>query len=116
MVCSQDCNEGYRKHRWKNAIPDREILVIHALGVRPDLSMRGIGRAMVRRAIELAGEKGMKAVRLDVLKGNLPAERLYAGAGFTHEGDLRMYYEDTGWTDFGLYQYLLPDTEKTQEK
>lgn len=110
MVCNQECNEGYRKHRWHNALPDSEVLFIHALGVRSDLAGRGIGGAMVRKAMDLAGEKDCRALRLDVLKGNFPAERLYAGAGFTHEGDLRMYYEDTGWTDFSLYEYLLPDT------
>lgn len=115
MVCNQECNEGYRKHRWRNDLSDSEILVIHALGVRPDSAMQGLGGLMVRKAKELAREKGRRAIRLDVLKGNLPAERLYTGAGFTHAGDLRMYYEDTGWTDFGLYEYLLPEDGPEEE-
>lgn len=43
----------------------------------------------------------------DVLGGNVPAERLYIGQGFARRGTVRMFYADTGWTDYGLYEYLL---------
>ncbi len=49
----------------------------------------------------------MKAIRLDVLKGNLPAEKLYSGLGFRYLHTLNMFYEDTGWTDYELYEYTL---------
>lgn len=42
-----------------------------------------------------------------VLGGNVPAERLYTGQGFARRGTVRMFYADTGWTDYGLYEYLL---------
>ena len=48
-----------------------------------------------------------RALRLDVLGGNVPAERLYTGQGFARRGTVRMFYDDTGWTDYGLYEYLL---------
>ena len=38
------------------------------------------------------------------LGGNVPAERLYTGQGFTCRGTVRMFYDDT---DYGLYEYLL---------
>lgn len=44
MVCNQECNEGYRKHRWHNALPDSEVLFIHALGsgrTLPDGALEG---------------------------------------------------------------------------
>ena len=62
---------------------------------------------MVRFVIDKAGTDGMKAIRLDVLKGNLPAEKLYVGLGFTYLHTLKMFYEDTGWTDYELYEYKL---------
>ena len=48
-----------------------------------------------------------RTLRLDVLGGNVPAERLYTGQGFARRGTVRMFYADTGWTDYGLYEYLL---------
>ena len=36
-----------------------------------------------------------------------PAERLNAGMSFQHIDTLTMYYEDTGWTKFKLFEYPL---------
>ena len=47
------------------------------------------------------------ALRLDMLGGNVPTERLYAGQGFERRGTVRMFYADPGCTDYGLYEYLL---------
>lgn len=86
---------------------DSELLIIHALGVHSDFYGKGYAKAMVQKAIDIAKETGMKAIRLDVLGGNIPAERLYQGFGFRYMATLKMYYEDTGWTDFKLYEYVL---------
>ena len=58
----------------------------------------------LRAAVEAVG---MKAVRLDVLKGNLPAEKLYEGEGFTYVDTVKLFYEDTGRVDFKMYEYLI---------
>ena len=62
---------------------------------------------MVKFAIEKARTEQQKALRLDVFKGNVPAEKLYAGLGFQYLHTLQMLYEDTGWTDFKLYEYKI---------
>lgn len=59
---------------------------------------------MVQYAIDTAAENGGKALRLDVLKGNLPANRLYESFGFQKLYTLNLFYPDTGWTDFELYE------------
>lgn len=109
MVFNHDCNESYRKFEWQTAADDSEIMVIHALGVHPHFSGKGYAKALVQKAIDLATESGMKAIRLDVLEGNLPAESLYLGFGFQYMATLEMYYEDTGWTNFNLYEYVIPE-------
>ena len=83
--------------------PDAQLLVIHALGVHPAFARRGIAQRMVQYAIGTARPQGCRALRLDVLGGNVPAERLYTGQGFARRGTVRMFYADTGWTDYGLY-------------
>lgn len=107
MVVNHAFNESYADARWPTAARPDEITVIHILGVHPDFSGRGLAKALVAKAIGLAEEAKQKAIRLDVLAGNIPAERLYAGQGFSYVDTIRMYYEDTGWTDFKLYEYRL---------
>lgn len=49
----------------------------------------------------------MKAVRLDVLCCNTPAQQLYEGLGFERCGVQNWYASNTGDIDFYLYEYLL---------
>ena len=107
MVLNHEYNESYKNYRWQTVAEDSELLVIHALGVHPDFHGKGYAKAMVREALAIARETGMKAIRLDVLGGNIPAENLYQGMGFQYLATLQMYYEDTGWTAFRLYEYVL---------
>ena len=107
MVLNHACNESYKNCRWQIAADDSEILVIHALGVHPEFQGKGCAKAMVQKAIAIAGEAGIKAIRLDVLAGNIPAENLYQGIGFQYLTSVQMYYEDTGWAAFKLYEYVL---------
>lgn len=44
---------------------------------------------------------------IHALGGNVPAEKLYTRMGFQYMDTLQMYYEDTGWTDYELYEYVL---------
>ena len=98
-------DDAYAKADWQvDASPD-EILVIHMLGVGKRHAGRGLAKEMVRFVIDMASGSGMKAVRLDVLKGNLPAEMLYLGMGFSYSNTVPMFYPDTGWMEFKLFEY-----------
>ena len=107
MVLNHSGNESYREYNWPTAADDSEVMVIHALGVDPEKAGKGYGRKMVQFAVNTARQHQRKVIRLDVLKGNVPAERLYSGMGFCYLHTLPMFYEDTGWTDFELYEYVL---------
>lgn len=107
MTVNHDCNDGYAAVRWPAEAGPEEVTVIHALGVDRALSGRGCGRELVRFVMELARKQGQKVLRLDVLAGNLPAEKLYTGLGFRYVDSQCMYYEDTGWTTYDLYEYVL---------
>ena len=112
MVLNRLCNEGYARFPWPVELAPDEIFVIHALGVHPGLLRRGHAKAMVQKALGLAGAAGAGAIRLDVLEGNTPAEKLYEGLGFQRRGELKLYYEDTGWKTFRLYERLLTGREE----
>ena len=36
---------------------------------------------------------------------NMPAEKLYVKHGFRYIDTVQMFYEDTGWTNFKVYEY-----------
>ena len=107
MVLNHQCNDGYQKFQWQTEAEKNEITVIHALGIHPAYSGKGHAKSMVKKVFEIAADRHQKAIRLDVLSGNIPAEKLYTRMGFQYMDTLQMYYEDTGWTDYELYEYVL---------
>ena len=104
MVVNHEYNEEYRHAAWPTVLDNSEFLVIHMLGVHSDFTGKGFAKQLVQYAIDLAVKTGKKALRLDVLKGNLPAIRLYESFGFCYVETMLMFYEDTGWMEFDLYE------------
>lgn len=84
----------------------QELLFFLGSKTEPDSQNNG----KLRSAALKRFHKRMKAIRLDVLEGNIPAENLYRGFGFQYMATLEMCYEDTGWINFKLYEYVIPDT------
>lgn len=107
MIVNHDCNDGYRGIRWAVEATADQVLVIHALGVHPGHMGQGLAKRMVRFVLDMARESGCRAVRLDVLEGNLPAERSYTHLGFAYRDTVNMFYEDTGWTNYRVFEYVI---------
>ena len=107
MVLNHEAGEGYRGAPWNVKANDEEVLVIHALGVHPRFGGKGLGAQMTEGAIRIARDAGMKAVRLDVQRGNEPARRIYVRCGFKSTAEVSMYYENTGLDTFELFEFAL---------
>ena len=107
MVLNHQQNPSYLDYPWPEDLKEEEISVLHLLAVHPLLTGKGLSKVMVDHAISTCRETGQKSLRLDVIKGNLPAEHLYPAMGFTYLTTMPMYYVDTGWTDFLLYELKL---------
>lgn len=82
VIFNSDPEGAYERGNWSIALEPGEFLVIHALATEPGLGRRGVGSFMVEQCIALARQRGCRAIRLDVVPGNLPAERLYKKHGF----------------------------------
>ena len=104
MVVNRKNNSEYKDAKWPRHLQPDEYMVIHMLCVHSDYAGRGYAKELVKYAIDLARAEGMKAIRLDVLKGNIPAERLYEGMGFCCADTIKLFYEDTGRVDFIMYE------------
>jgi len=61
---------------------------IQGLAVAEDARGHGVGRALIRAAVEEAGRRGARRLTLRVLGHNTPARKLYAAEGFAVEGVL----------------------------
>lgn len=107
VILNSEYNDGYNNAEWRIQCAEHELLVPHALGVRPDVQGRGIGKAVVRDIIETAKRLNKKTIRLDILAGNAAAVNMYKSTGFGFVQTQKMYYEDTGMTEYLLYELIL---------
>ena len=106
MVLSHRHNREYQDIKWAEDLDDSQFLVIHALGVHPDVTGKGIGDRMVQEAVRIAADSGARAIRLDVLASNEPAKKLYLRCGFEYRGTSALYYDNTGWQNFDMYEMI----------
>lgn len=95
FIANSECDESYRQVKWKVDAADDEFWVLHALRVSPDYEGRGFAKQMITFFIELAAERGLKALRLDVTEG-YSVERMYYPFGFEYIGTVEILYEDIG--------------------
>ena len=72
------------------AADEAEILT---LAVDPACRRRGLGRLLLTRALQTAGERGAHTMFLEVGEANAPARALYAGIGFVGIGRRPRYYK-----------------------
>lgn len=104
VILNSACNEGYAGCPWSIDCEPDEVLIPHALAVAPSKQGTGVGRTVVEAILELAGTEHKRAVRLDVLSVYKAAERLYTRCGFHFAAEKELYYEDTGWTAYKLFE------------
>jgi len=107
MTLNHNSAPEYDDAPWQINAGKEEVAVIHALAVAASCQRQGIAGQMVAKTIELCKKNSLKAIRLDVLKKNVPAAKLYLSMGFQYIAPVQMYYEDTGLADFELYELVL---------
>lgn len=86
---------------------DDEFSVVHILCIDPKRQKCGLAKSVMNEIISEAKNARKKAVRLDALCCNLPAQRLYEGIGFKKCGCRNLFAENTGNIDFFFYEYAL---------
>jgi ribosomal protein S18 acetylase RimI-like enzyme len=80
---------------------------IRRVRVRQDCQRQGLGRKIMERLIEVAGELGYKELYLDTLVDNPPAQRLFEKCGFAEKDRIKM-----GPYDLVLYGMKLDEGGK----
>ncbi|EPD77971.1 GNAT family N-acetyltransferase [Atopobium sp. oral taxon 199] len=104
VVLEESADPMYRDVDWKIKCPDHEVLTIHLFAIHPDFRGRQVSRNMMNYMFEYGKKHGFKSVQLDVLKGNVPAEKLYIKSGFCFVEERPVWYEDIGDQVAHLYE------------
>lgn len=79
---------------------NQHVVRLRSVVVTRNARRQGIGRALIRRAVEEARRRGARKLTLTVLHLNSPAIELYRQEGFREEGRLREeYFLNGDWVD-----------------
>ena len=85
----------------------RYIYVIYTLAVHSHFLYCSVGTELLLFSERVARREGRVSLRLDVVKGNAPAERLYQKCGYRLAGTVSLGYEAYGHPWFHLYEKIL---------
>ena len=107
LVLSEDPDGDYEAVNWSRDLKMGEYLSLHVLAVRDDCYQKGVGTFMVDGCIRVAREGGYKALRLDIVPTNTPAEKLYRKKGFTYAGTADLNRPTAPIPLFDLYELNL---------
>jgi ribosomal-protein-alanine N-acetyltransferase len=69
-------------------------LHIATIAVHPDHRRLGIGRRLLVQGLRAGWERGARKAYLEVRRSNLAAQEMYAGFGFSVNGERKQYYQD----------------------
>ena len=81
---------------------------IHNIAVHVDYRRRGIARLLLDKVAGEARRQSTLRVMLEVRRSNLPAQKLYASAGFITTGIRKGYYSDDGEDALAMSLELSP--------
>jgi ribosomal-protein-alanine N-acetyltransferase len=76
------------------------------VAVKEGKRRRGVGSELIKRLTEIALEKEMMGLTLEVRMSNAAGQRLYHKFGFKAEGIRGRYYSDTGEDAIIMWKYL----------
>lgn len=77
------------------------------VAVHRDYRQKGVGDAIIKRMIEIAEEKEMIGLTLEVRKSNKAALGLYTKNGFKLDGIRKEYYEDNKEDAYIMWRILI---------
>lgn len=107
LSCGED--PDYAHVSWPTQVPTEQVAVLHLYAVHPQFRGRGVASAMLQALLVTAREAGAQVVHLDVLAGNVAAEKLYVKNGFRLAENVVLHYRDIGDTPARMYEYGLQD-------
>lgn len=97
----EDAERGIRENDYSR------IYVLYTLAVHSGCLQHGFGMEILKYVEKLAEKEHCISIRLDVVKGNIPAEKLYQKNGYKFIDTISLGYEEYGLPWYNLYEKVL---------
>lgn len=104
FVLSENPEGDYSKGAWTKNLAAGEFLVLHAFAVAPKFWRQGLGKKIIEYCINFTAEKNYRALRLDIVPENFPAQKLYEACGFKFVGAADLGRTFSGIPQFCMYE------------
>lgn len=99
--------EEFSDINWYVDAKNDEIIAIHTFAVNPDYSGNGIGKEIINQIKKYANANNKKTMRIDVIDGNVGAQKVFTRLGFEYIETIEMSHDTTGREKFHLYEYKM---------
>jgi phosphinothricin acetyltransferase len=107
---------GFASYGQFRARPAYKYTVEHSVYVHRDHRRRGVGRALLTRLIELAGEQQLHVMVGGIDVSNAESIALHEQLGFRHAGTITQAgYKFGRWLDVAFYQLTLSTPAQPQD-
>lgn len=80
---------------------------LHLLTIHPQYRKQHLADSMIKKLFQIASKRKNQKIILDVVKGNLPAEKLYSKFGFKLIGEKYEFIDRIGNVCFDTYEYQI---------
>lgn len=107
VVVNNKFSPEYDKIQWSINAKPNEIIIIHTFAINPNFQNHKIGKQIFNRIKETALKNNKKTIRIDVIDGNVGAEKVFKKLGFEYIGSIEVFHEAVGLSKFHLYEHVL---------
>ena len=92
---------------WSVNAQPHEVTSIHTFAVDSSFAGKGIGKKIFNKIKETTIENKKNALRLDIIDGNIGAQKVFERFGFEHVDTVEVFHETVGLEKFHLYELVL---------
>lgn len=107
VVINHEPHPEFSQVHWSLEVDEAYVGIIHCLAVLPKYQSLGQGRLLLVGATRWARGQGIKVLRYDVLKSDIPLQHLVAQSGFRFCETVMRRLCDRKSYPYGMYELVL---------
>ena len=92
---------------WKSDATPDETTIIHTFAVDSRFAGKGIGKEIFNQIKRNTLKNCQKSIRLDVIDGNVGAEKFFKKLGFEYVDTVEIFHDAVGLEKFHFYELVL---------